>query len=284
MIGSLLSVSLIGCIQFQDRPLNADESAFRIESRTLSSEGLREFLESATGQKTEWPSKSWDVDPLTLAALYYHFDLALAGAQADSPDAATITAVLRPNPSTTVLPTWVNNGAAEINPWIIASALKIPIEFPGNHQFSMDKAEHLAEAACLRISDTAWLARGRVRLTMLEAYATQGSERLPQQQLNMSAARKRVAESREMVSVTTGVPLNVLLEIELDLTNLSKPSVLPAIPVQNLQEIVLRERPIAEAEAARPLGIHRSQLYVKLKELGIVPEEESPLPEEREHT
>ena len=36
---------------------------------------------------------------------------------------------------------------------------------------------------------------------------------------------------------------------------------------------------IAEAEAARLLGIHRSQLYDKSKELGIAPEEGPPLPE-----
>ncbi|HNP30920.1 MAG TPA: hypothetical protein PKK23_17890 [Nitrospirales bacterium] len=131
MMCSLLSLSLTGSIQFQDRPLKADESVFRIETRTLSSEGLRELIESATGQKTDWPSKSWDVDCLTLAAWYFHFDLALAHAQVGTADAATITAVQRPNPSITMLPTWVNSAATGINPWIIASALKIPIEFGG---------------------------------------------------------------------------------------------------------------------------------------------------------
>ncbi len=160
---------------------------------------------------------------------------------------------------------------------------------------------------------------------------------LNQQQLNMSAARKRVVESREVVPVAIEVPVNALLEIELDLTNLSKPPVFPAIPVQNLKEITLPERPdvlaalasykagqsalqleianqypdiqanpgyawdirehrwtlgailpvpvfhhkqdlIAEAEASCPLGIHRSHLHVKLKELGIGLEEGSPPP------
>ena len=147
LICSLLSLSLTGCIQFQDRPLKADETAFRIESRNLSSEGLREFIESETGQKTDWPSKSWDVDRLTLAALYYHFDLALAHAQAGTADAATITAAQRPNPSITILPTWVSNAAEGTIPWIVVSAISIPIETAGKRQFRMDKAEHLADAA-----------------------------------------------------------------------------------------------------------------------------------------
>ena len=188
LICSLLSLSLTGCIQFQDRPLKADETAFRIESRNLSSEGLREFIESETGQKTDWPSKSWDVDRLTLAALYYHFDLALAHAQAGTADAATITAAQRPNPSITILPTWVSNAAEGTIPWIVVSAISIPIETAGKRQFRMDKAEHLAEAARLKISDAAWLARGRVCLAMPEAYAAQESERLLQRQLTIQQA------------------------------------------------------------------------------------------------
>lgn len=166
MICSLLSSPLTGCIQFQNRPLTATESAFRFEIRTLPSEGLREFIESATGQETRWPSQSWNVDQLTLAAMLYHSDLVTACAQASSADAVTITAAQRPNPNITILPTSVSNAAAGINPWIIASALEKTIE----------------------------------------------------------------------------------------------------------------------AEAARHLGIHRSQLDVKLKDLVIAPEEGVPLPEEREHT
>jgi hypothetical protein len=258
-----LSLSLIGCIQFQDRPLDPADSAFQIETRTLSGEGLREFIENTTGRETSWPLQAWDVDQLTLAGMYYHPDLTLA--------------------------------------------------------------------------------RARVRLAMLEAWAAKESERLIQQQLNMSAVRKRVVESRVMMAVAIGVPVDALSEIDLDFTKLSTPPVLSATPIQILKEIALREVPevlaaladyeaaqsalqleianqypkiqanpgyawnlgehrwalgtilelpilhhnqgfIAEAEAARLLGIHRSQLYVKFKELGIAPEEGTPLPEERDHS
>ena len=164
MICSPLSLPLTGCIQFQNRPLTAAESASRIEMRTLSSEGLREFNESATGRETRWPFQSWNVDQLTLAAMYYHPDLALAGAQAGSEDAATITAAQRPNPSITILPSWVSNAATGINPWIIASALTIPIKVEGKRQFHIDKAEiSLIRRICeyrmwldWRVDESAW--------------------------------------------------------------------------------------------------------------------------------
>jgi outer membrane protein TolC len=278
LIGFLI-LSVTGCARFQDRPLNPADSAIRIEARTLSSPALREFIESVVGRKTAWPFKSWDIDRLTLAAIYYHPDVALARAQAETADAATTTAAQRPNPSITVTPTWVRNLATAAVPWIAASAINIPIETAGKRGFRIGKTEHLTDAARLRIADAAWLVRGRLRLAMLEAYAAQVAERLVQRQLtiqqamterlkqqlsvgeitrlevirshlalnqlqlNVNAAQKRGAESRVMLASAIGVPVDALSGIEIDFMNLSKPPALDSIPVQNLKEIALRKRP-----------------------------------------
>lgn len=276
---SCFSQLLIGCAQFQDRPLKSDDSVVRLESRTLTNTGLREFILAALGQDTVWPINSWDIDRLTLAAIYYHPDLAVARAQADSADAATITAAQRPNPSITLSPTWIRNVATAAIPWIAASSISIPIETAGKRDFRIDKTTHLTDAARLRITDAAWLARGRLRLAMLEVFAAQEADRLVQKQLsiqqamttrleqqlsagemsrlevmrshlalnqlqlNVSAARKRVAESRVSLASAIGVPVDALTGIDLDFTNLSKPPMLDSIPVQNLKEAALRERP-----------------------------------------
>jgi len=269
----------IGCAPFQDHPLNPADSAAHIEARTLSSPALREFIEGVVGHRAAWPFKTWNIDRLTLAAIYYHPDLALARAQAETADAATMTAAQRLNPSITVTPTWIRNLATAAVPWIAASAINIPIETAGKRGFRIDKTEHLTDAARLRIADAAWLARGRLRLAMLEAYAAQAAERLLQRQLtiqqamterleqqlsvgeithlevirshlalnqlqlNVSATRKRGAESRVMLAAATGVPVDALTGIELDFTALSKPPELDSIPIQNLKEIALRQRP-----------------------------------------
>jgi outer membrane protein TolC len=287
-----VSLSLISCAQFNDRPLQPNESALYIEARTLSSTGLREFIESEAGRKTAWPFKTWDIDRLTLAAIYYHPDLALVRAQADSADAAIITAAQRPNPSLSISPTWIRNVATAAVPWIAASAISIPIETAGKRGFRIAKAEHLTVAARLRIADTAWLLRGRLRLAMLEVYAAQEIERLLQQQLsfqrtmtdkleqqllageisrfeitrsrlalnqlqlNVSAARKRGAESRVQLATAIGLPVEALTGIELNFTPLSKPPDLDSIPVQRLKDIALRERPdllaaLADYDAAQ---------------------------------
>jgi cobalt-zinc-cadmium efflux system outer membrane protein len=277
---TFLSLSVTGCARFQDRPLSPADSAVRIEARTLSSPALREFIESVVGRHAAvWPFKTWDIDRLTLAAIYYHPDLALARAQAETADAATTTAAQRPNPSITVTPTWVRNLATAAVPWIAASAINIPIETAGKRGFRIDKTEHLTDAARLRVADAAWLVRGRLHLAMLEAYAAQVAERLLQRQLtiqqamterleqqlsvgeitrlevmrshlasnqlqlNVRTAQKRGAESRVMLAAAIGVPVDALSGIELDFTALSKPPELDSIPIQNLKEIALRKRP-----------------------------------------
>ncbi|MDO9046227.1 MAG: TolC family protein [Methylobacter sp.] len=276
---TLLSLSLTGCARFENHPLNPADSAARIEARTLSSAGLRNFINSVVANKTGWPSKAWDIDRLTLAAIYYHPDLALARAQAETMDAAATTAAQRPNPSVNISPTWISNLATAAVPWIAASYISIPIETAGKRDFRIAKAEHLTDAAHLRVADAAWLVRGRLRLTMLEVYAAQEAERLLQQQLtvqqamaerleqqltvgeitrpevtrshialnqlklNANAAQKRSAESRVLLAAAIGLPVDALTDIELDFANLSRPPALNGIPVQNLKETALQKRP-----------------------------------------
>ncbi|MDD5631232.1 MAG: efflux RND transporter permease subunit, partial [Methylococcales bacterium] len=122
------SLLLSGCARFQDHPINPANSAVRIEARSLSDPALQKFIEGVVRHDTAWPFKSWDIDRLTLAAIYYHPDLALARAQAETADAATTTAAQRPNPTIMVTPTWIRNLATAAIPWIAASAINIPIE------------------------------------------------------------------------------------------------------------------------------------------------------------
>jgi outer membrane protein TolC len=276
---TLLSLTLTDCARFQNYPLNPADSIARIETRSLSSAGLRDFIHSVLVPKTGQSAKIWDIDRLTLAAIYYHPDLALARAQAETIAAATTTAAQRPNPSVNISPTWISNLVTTVAPWIIASYVSIPIETAGKRDFRIAKAEHLTDAARLRMIDTAWQVRGRLRLTMLEVYAAQEAERLLQQQLTMqqtmterleqqlaigeinrsevirshlvlnqlklnaSTAQKRSAESQVLLATAIGLPVDALTGVELDFSNLAQPPALNSLSIQNLKNIALQKRP-----------------------------------------
>jgi outer membrane protein, heavy metal efflux system len=275
----VISLTIVGCASFQDRELNPAESVAQLENRSLSNPELLSFIETATGSASVTPPKTWNIDRLTMAAIYYHPDLALARAQAQSADAAITTAGQRPNPSITISPTWIRNLATAAIPWIAASSISIPIETAGKRDFRIGKAEYMADAARLRIADVAWQIRGRLRLALLEAYAAKEAERLIHQQyyiqqtinqrleqqlaigeigplevtrshlavnqlkLNENAARKRVAESAVLLAIAIGVPVDGLPGTDLDFSDLSKPPALQTIPVSNLKEHALLTRP-----------------------------------------
>ena len=273
-----LSLLLAGCAEFQDRPLNPSASALRIEARRLDDAGLGRWVASLL-PVAQWPPKTWDLDRLTLAAIYFHADLGVAQAQAEMANAATVTAAQRPNPFITLTPTWIRNLATTTAPWIAATMVSIPIETAGKRDYRMDRAAHLSAAARLRVADVAWQARTRLRMAMLEVYAAQEACRLSQQQLalheamsqrleqqlaageigrpevtrshialnqlrlNVSGAHKRRSESRAMLAAALGVSVDALAGIEFDFTALSVLPPLSALPISRLREAALRGRP-----------------------------------------
>lgn len=276
---TVLNLAVVGCASFQARELNPAESAAYLQNRTLLNPELLRFIETVLGESTVAPPKSWNIDRLTLAAIYYHPDLALARAQAETADAAIKTAGQRPNPSLTFTPTSVRNLATAATPWIFASMINIPIETAGKRGFRIDKSKHLSDASRLRIADAAWLLRGRLRTALLEAYAAKEAERLAHRQLaiqqtmnqrieqqvaigemgllevtrshlavnqfklNEDTARKRVEESTVLLAAAIGILVGGVTGIELDFSGLSTPPALQAIPVVKLKEQALLTRP-----------------------------------------
>jgi cobalt-zinc-cadmium efflux system outer membrane protein len=273
---SIITILLLisGCVGFEDHPLNPVLTAVRIETRSLSNPELQQFIVSIMGQK-----KSWNVDSLTLAAIYYHADVALAQAIAETAAAAITTAGQRPNPSINISPTWISNLATTAMPWIFANSLNIPIETANKRELRVSKSEHVSAAASLRVVDAVWQVRGRLRLALLEVYAAREAERLLQQQLqiqqeiaermalqlsageiarddinrvhialnqlqiNVAAAQKRVAESRVLLATAIGVPVATLSGIEFDFSQFVQPFDLLAIPVARLRITALHQRP-----------------------------------------
>ncbi len=279
IILSLFCSCLSGCAEFQDKPLKPVETVARIEARSLSSQPFKDFFETVRGPQSVWPCPAWGLDLLTLAAVFYHPDMELSRAQADTAKAGIITAGQRPNPLINATPTWIRNPVTPGLPFIALTYLSIPIETAGKRDYRIDKAEHLSQAARLRIGDTAWLLRGRLRLALLEFYAAQETESLlhrqlaiqqqmlnsleqqlqageitrfdlsrsqlalNQLQLKNNAAAKRTAESRALLAAAIGIPVEALSDLAFDFDKLAHPPDLAGIPVQNLKQLALQNRP-----------------------------------------
>ena len=271
---------MTACAEFKPRSLNSVDLATQLETRSLQSDDFNQFVAEISKQQSnnEYTSKVWNLDRLTLAAIYYHPDIRLARAQLANAEAVAITAGQRPNPSFAITPAWISN-LAGTPPWIVVSALSIPIETAGKRGYRIDRSDYLIDAARLRITDAIWQVRTRLRLAMLDvcfaqeglrllqhqrgfqeainhhlqqqqrageiAYADRltAEQALQQIQLNVTLAQKKLNEGKAVLAATIGVPLTALTKIELDFTDFKQVPNLQSVDSEQLKTVALHQRP-----------------------------------------
>src|SRR4051812_12091426 len=147
LAGLSVVLGLVGCQRFDPAPVSATQGAAALEGRTLTGDGLKEFLEKSTGRElSEWPLQAWDFEMLTLAAFYFHPSLDVARAQWDVSKAGIVTAGGRPNPSITLTPEYSFNPPQGASPWLPSVSFTVPIETAGKRGHRIAKAKELSEA------------------------------------------------------------------------------------------------------------------------------------------
>src|SRR6202049_1127259 len=120
-------LSLAGCAaqRYQAAPIVASTTASRLESRNLADSGLQSFVEQNLGHSVSpWPPMTWDLQTLSLAALYFNPALDSARARVTGTEAALVTAGARPNPTLSIAP-------GIPTPYLLTLDFAIPIETAG---------------------------------------------------------------------------------------------------------------------------------------------------------
>ena len=156
-------LSLAGCAaqRYQAAPIVASVTASAFESRNLADTGLQSFEENNLGRPiSPWPPKSWDLQTLSLAALYFNPALDSARARIAGTEAALITAGARPNPSLSIAP-------GIPTPYLLTLDFAIPIETAGKRGYRIQVARSLDQATRFDLADSAWTVRSGVRAALL---------------------------------------------------------------------------------------------------------------------
>ena len=198
-VAFVIAISLLGgaasCIRYTPRPVTAALVLDDFESRRLDSSEFGAFLQKSQGWP--WPLPSWNLESLTLAALYYHPDLDVARASWTTALAARITAGERPNPTLSLLAGYNSTTpAAEITPWIPETSLEIPIETAGKRGYRVAEARELSESARLNILSTAWEVRSRLRGAFLDDYSARETAALLERQRALQEENVRILEAQ----------------------------------------------------------------------------------------
>jgi cobalt-zinc-cadmium efflux system outer membrane protein len=188
-------VLLAGCAAYHPQPLSPEETAAAFDTRSMTNEGLRAFLD-VNHVAAPAPGDAWNLKALTLVAFYYQPTLAEARGQLLAAQAAQITAGQRPNPSMSVTPGFDSGIPDNPSPWLVPVSIDWPIETAGKRGYRITQARCLSDAARWNLVGTVWQVRGRVRAALLDVYAARETKSLVARQKSVQSTVVRLLEGQ----------------------------------------------------------------------------------------
>lgn len=183
-------------VLYQAQPIQQQQNVDSIQQASPSQEGFRQFLH-AQSPETSWPISAWDLDSLTLSALYFHPALKVAKSDYMVALAGITAAGLRPQVGLQGQLAHSNRANGDISPWAYGLQVDIPVITANKRQINIEIAQYQADIAKIQISETAWLLRQQLSMDLIllaEQQAMQASlTRLHQSQQNLlNAYQKRL--------------------------------------------------------------------------------------------
>jgi cobalt-zinc-cadmium efflux system outer membrane protein len=157
------SCLLAGCAaqRYRPAPIVPSATSSQFESRSLADADLRSFEERNLGHSVSpWPPRSWDLQTLSLAALFFNPALDLPRTRLATAEGALITARARPNPTFDLTP-----GIPA--PYLLSQNILFLIETAGKRGHRVQIARNLRQAAQFDLADSAWTVTIGVRVALL---------------------------------------------------------------------------------------------------------------------
>ena len=265
---------LAGCAlqRYHAAPIDVSATAGQFESRNLADPGLRYFEEQNLGHAiSPWPPQSWDLQTLSLAALYFNPALDSARARISATKASLVTAGARPNPTLSIAP-------GIPSPYLLTLDFAIPIETAGKRTHRLRVARSLDDAARFGLADSAWTIHTAVRTALLNYVMTiralelfRSEEKVREDQVsilqeifsageiarqNVDLARTernkmhlalvvaegQVTEARAALAAAVGIPLAALQSVDFAWPSIDNPPRAEALSIEEIKRETVLNR------------------------------------------
>lgn len=275
---ALVSVLAGGCARetYRPAPLDPEATAVQIETRSLTANGLRDYLQ-AQGQSVEpWPPVRWDLARLTLAAVYHHPEIALARTRAELAAAEKHTSTTGQPISITPRPELNTAESGGDSPWGFGVLVGLPVDLGNKRAARTEQLARLEDASRVEIAVASWRVRSRLRRHFVDLYvagrtleAVEAEQTARRRLLELmtkreaagfasasetGALRVKVAEGdvavrraairRDQalagVAEAVGVPLDALKRASFDFASVAAPAAVP--PTAELRRAALTNR------------------------------------------
>lgn len=163
----LVSSLLLGaCVHVAPAPIDLQAAGERLAKRSL--EGAEVAAALTRFDIAHVPGEPWTLDQFTVAAWVLRTEVAEArlDMQAALADAAAAGRPLFP--SFSVLPEYVTNGAAGVNPWTVTLAAGWTIESGGKRARRAEAGQAAVDVASARLGELLWQVREEVRSAWID--------------------------------------------------------------------------------------------------------------------
>lgn len=165
-----LSIALAAC-GFQEyiaKPIDHNALAQKINNKRPNDIQFHQFLINNGYSTEQLPIQQWSLNELIYCALFFHPSLDVARAQWRAAEAGKHTAAGKPKPAINANIAKSNNANDDISPYALGLSIDIPIETASKRDIRIENAEHLSQAAKLKIAQTAWQLRNQVTQSLQE--------------------------------------------------------------------------------------------------------------------
>ena len=170
LISSLsLSLLTVSCAneKYQAKPIQPALVTAKLLNKDTTSADFNAYLIKQGYKQSDLPFATWDLNELTLCALYHHTKLDVAKAQMALANMAINSANQKQTPALIGRTARSNQANDDRSPWALGLEVEIPIETGNKRAIKVEEAQHLAEAARLDVAEVAWQLRSQIAKDLL---------------------------------------------------------------------------------------------------------------------
>lgn len=190
------------------KPLNSQYTTTELLAKDPTSDAFTQYLIKQGYTDKNLPLKAWELDSLTLCALFYHTKLDVAKTQFGLAKLAIQTAGIKNSPSLNADIARSNQKNGDIKPWSYGLSVDIPIQTSNKRAIKIEKAEQLAESVRMDIADTAWSLREQITSDLITYHLVVNEVALLKEQLTTQINITHMLEKRVNAGIASSADLS----------------------------------------------------------------------------
>lgn len=201
---------MLGCTLAKQatKPLDSQRTMSMLLAKDPTSEAFTDYLIKQGYQAESLPLSAWELDTLTLSALFHHTKLDVAKKQLGLAQLAIQTAGVKKNPSINADIARSNQKNGDIKPWSYGLSVDVPIQTTNKRAIKIEKAQQDAEAAQMDVAEIAWSLRNQIAIDLTSYHQNVSEIALLQEEYATQSDITNMLEKRVNVGIASRTELS----------------------------------------------------------------------------